>query len=376
MIFNEVAGHEHLKSHLIKTVEERRIAHAQLFNGPEGNGALLLAVAYAQLIISQNMRLNSFKSLGYNHPDLHFSYPTINQSKPKLEALSDNYKTDWLQFMEQQPYGGLFDWYQHLGIDNKQGFISVNEAQQIHKKLTLKSYGGGYKVLIIWMAESLNVEASNKLLKLIEEPLDKTVILLITNDKEQLLNTITSRCQVLEVPSYPEQVIANYLITQNVSEVNAHHLAQASNGNLNYAIQLSHNHRNDEAFEDWFIQWVRIAFKAKGNKKSILPLLDWSENLAQQTREVQKQFLLFCLSFFRQALLLNYGLNSLVYYQPNNSSFELRKFAPFIHENNIGYLFEALEKAIVDIERNGNGKLIFSDLSIKLTRFLHLASAA
>ena len=279
---------------------------------------------------------------------------------------------EWRQLISQQPYGNLFDWYKLLGVDNKQGQIGVDEAQDIVKSLSLMSYEGGYKIMLIWMAEKMNIAASNKLLKLIEEPPNKTVFILITEDEENIINTIRSRCQVLHFPPLAEVVIKEALIKNfQVEEAIATKIAHQSNGNYNKACDLVYQDSEDLQFEDWFVFWIRSAFKAKGNKAAIHDLISWSDDISKTGRETQKQFLMFCLDFFRQALLLNYNAPELVYMEPKSKNFKLENFAPFVNEANIMDISNELQDAVYHIERNGNSKIILTDLSIKLTRLLH-----
>lgn len=383
MLFKNVLGLEHIKNHLVTTAETGRVAHAQLFVGPEGSGVLPMALAYAQYLLcgntggeneGGNMACNT-KCQSLTHPDLHFAFPVSNSDKVKSHAVSDHFLDEWRQFVKEQPYGNLFDWYRLIGIEKKQGQIGVDEAQDVVKKLSLKSYEGGYKILIVWMAEKMNVSAANKLLKLIEEPPQKTVLLLLAEEEEQIINTIRSRCQILHFPPLAEQVITDELIRQGVNPTEAFAIAQEANGNFNKALDLMNKDSEELVFERWFVQWVRSAFKAKGNKGAIQELILWSDEVSKMGREVQKQFLNYCLSLMRQALLLNYGAKELVHTKIHVEGFDLNKFAPFVHENNILDIVKELETAIFHVERNGNPKLIFTDLSIKLTRLLHAKAA-
>ncbi|MCL6266647.1 ATP-binding protein [Flagellimonas myxillae] len=383
MLFKDVLGLEHIKKHLVTTAESGRVAHAQLFVGPEGCGTLSMAIAYAQYLLCGNTggenegdnQVCNSKCNSLTHPDLHFAFPVSNSDKVKSHAVSDHYLEEWRQFVAEQPYGNLFDWYRLIGIEKKQGQIGVDEAQDVVKKLALKSYEGGYKVLLIWMAEKMNISAANKLLKLIEEPPEKTVLILVAEEEEQIINTIRSRCQILHFPPLPENAIATALMEQGVQEAEANSMAQEANGNYNKALDLMNKDSEDLVFERWFVQWVRSAFKAKGNKGAIQELIMWSEEVAKTGREVQKQFLHYCLSVMRQALLLNYRTEGLVYMKIHLEGFDLKKFAPFVHENNIMDIVKELEEAIYHVERNGNSKIIFTDLSIKLTRLLHTKAA-
>jgi DNA polymerase-3 subunit delta' len=383
MLFEDILGQEYLKKHLTQSVDHGRIPHAQLFVGPEGSGTLPMAIAYAQYILCQNthgenntgIQACNLKFNSFSHPDLHFAFPVTTTDKITSHPVSNHFMTEWRQLLNNQPYGNLFDWYKQLGVDNKQGQIGVDEAVEIVKSLSLKSYEGGYKVMLIWMAEKMNSACANKLLKLIEEPPSKTVFILIAEDEEQIINTIKSRCQVLHFPSLSENVIKNGLIKNyGLEESVAVKIATQSNGNFNKACDLIYQDSEDIQFEEWFIFWIRSAFKAKGNKAAIHDLINWSEDIAKTGRETQKQFLQFCLNFFRQALLLNYNASALVYLQPKTDTFKLEKFAPFVHDGNILEISDELQDAIYHIERNGNSKIILTDLSIKLTRLLHKKS--
>lgn len=379
MLFKDILGLFHIKNHLSSSADAGRIPHAQLFVGPEGCGLLPMALAYAQYVIckndtGENEGGNAACNLKFNtfsHPDVHFAFPVANSDRVKSHAVSDHYMKEWRQFIGEQPYGNLFDWYRLIEIEKKQGQIGVDEAQEIVKKLYLKSYEGGYKVMLIWMAEKMNTAASNKLLKLIEEPPDKTIFLLLCEDEQQIIQTIRSRCQVVHFPPLAEEAIANALIENGAAKPEAMRIAHEANGNYNKALDLMNNDSEDLVFENWFVQWVRSAFKAKGNKAAIHELLLWSEEVAKTGRETQKKFLHYCITVMRQALMINYGVEELAYLKIHADEFQLKKFAPFVHENNIQDITHELEEAIYHIERNGNAKIIFTDISIKLTRLLH-----
>jgi len=380
MLFEDILGQEYIKKHLTQSVANGRIPHAQLFVGPEGSGALPMAIAYAQYILCANTngenntgnQTCNLKFANFSHPDLHFAFPVTTSDKAKSRPVSNNYMDEWRQMLKDQPYGNLFDWYKLLGVENKQGQIGVDEALEIVKSLSLKSYEGGYKVMLIWMAEKMNIACANKLLKLIEEPPTKTVFILIAEEEEQIIKTIKSRCQLLHFPPLSENEIKQGLIKNyDLDESVAIKIAHQSNGNFNKACDLIYQDSEDIQFEKWFIFWVRTAFRAKGNKSVIHDLISWSDDIAKTGRETQKQFLHFCLNFFRQALLLNYSASELVYLEPKTDSFKLEKFAPFVHNDNILEISDALQDAIYHIERNGNSKIILTDLSIKLTRLLH-----
>ena len=372
MKFNDVLGQEYLKNHLITTADSGRIPHAQLFVEKEGGGALPLAIAYARYVLcgventSCNLKMDSF-----SHPDLHFIYPTITTEDIKSKPKSTDFLPIWKEFLKENPYGNLFDWYKKLGYLNKQGEIRVEDAQEVLKTLSLKSYEGGYKILIIWQADKMNISSSNKLLKIIEEPPQKTLILLVTENEENILQTIKSRCQAIHLSALSDDIISKTLISKySVEENTAKKIAHQSQGSFAKAIEIL-NDDNEFPFDKWFVDWVRTAFRAKGNPSAIHGLISWSEEIASTGKETQKKFLSYCTDIFRQALLLNYQTKDLVYLEPNVENFKLEKFAPFVNGNNIQDIFKELSDAIYHIERNGNAKLILTDLSIKLTRLIH-----
>lgn len=379
MDFLEVIGQQHIKAHLLKTIENGRNPHAQLFVGNAGSGLLPAAIAYSKELLCSRFDKNSpqyqqcaTKIAKLAHPDLHFVYPVNTSDKVSKNPVSSHYTEEWRTFVNSHPYGSLFDWLQSLGIENKQGNISVHEAHDMMKTLALKSYEGGYKVMIIWMADQMNTECANKILKLVEEPPEKTVLLLLTEKEEQILATIRSRCQKLAFPLLSEENIATGLMEKlQIPETTARKISLQANGDFNKALHIFEHDSDDLQFEAWFISWVRTAFKAKGNKKAITELLDWSNLLAGQGRETQKKFLLYCMELFRQALLKNYKADALLYFEIEDKKFSLEKFAPFVHQNNIFEITEALQDALYHIERNGNAKIIFTDISIQLTRLIH-----
>jgi DNA polymerase-3 subunit delta' len=379
MLFENVIGQDFIKKHLTTSVDAGRIAHAQLFVGKTGVGTLPMAIAYAQYILcgnsqGENTQGNPSCNLKFEqlaHPDLHFAYPVATTSSIKSHPVSKHFATEWRSFIKENPYQDLIERHTHLDIEKKQGQIGVDEAIDINKSLALKAYEGGYKVMIIWMSEKMNTAAANKLLKLIEEPPAKTLFILITENEDKIIDTIKSRCQVLHFPAISEAHLADALIKRQQCDPNeAQKIAHQAQGNYNTALHILYQDGDDVQFEKWFIIWVRTAFMAKGRKESVIELLTWSETIAKTGRETQKSFLQYCVQFFRQAMLLNYQTDELVYLEPK-TGFDLKKFAPFVHGNNIMDIISELQDASYHIERNGNARIILSDLSIKLTRLLH-----
>lgn len=376
MTYADVPGQEKYKNHLRETLESGRIPHAQIFEGSSGSGSLALAISYASELLKINASIPEDTERKCNalvHPDLHFIFPVATTSSVKKHPVSDLFLEQWRSFVLENPFRDYFDWLTYIGAEKKQGQIGVDESQALLQKMSLKAYEGGYKVVIIWCADRLNISASNKLLKLVEEPPEKTVFILVTSSEERLISTIRSRCQLLTIPALDKTSSKSYLKNKysNKTEAEIESAINRGDGNINEALKLLKNPDEDYEFEKWFITWVRAAFRAKGDASVIEQLIDWSDEIASKGRETQKEFLSYCSQFFRQALMMNYGLTSLNYLTTKTPGFDLTKFSPFIHGANIEEIHKELDKASYHIERNGNAKLILLDTSIKLTRLLH-----
>ena len=367
MQFKNVIAHEAEIKHLIHTVQENRISHAQMFLGSSGSGSLPLAIAYAQYILCQNQQENDScgecascaKIQKHNHPDLHFSFP-VQLSREKHVDSSDNVLGEWREILDENPYFGLDDWNVKLGNENKQGLIGVKESQNIVSKISLKSFEGGYKILIMWLPELMNGPASNKLLKFIEEPPDKTVFLLVAEDQEQIITTIRSRTQIVKLPRLKEKEIATYLeIEKGIPEKDSIIIAHLAEGDVGKAIHLiSEQTEANFNFEN-FVNWMRLCYQ-----RNIAKSIDWVDLIAASGRENQKSFLFFCLNMFRQCIIGHYTGSELVVLTDEQNAF-LSKFSPFINSKNIVGLTEAFNEAYYHIERNANAKILFLDLSIK-----------
>ena len=366
-------GNDRVKSLLLKNLEKDKISHCQLFASPPGCGSLPMALAYARKIITNNSPApESCNKMLANltHPDLHFIYPVINTAEFKSKAVSSNFLPTWRDFINKNPYGGIYDWYSFAGFENKQGKIGVDEAENLVKKMSLKSFKGGWKCAIIWMAETINVSATNKLLKLIEEPPEKTLFLFIAENQELLLDTLSSRCLKIFLNNLTSSEIEAALVTKGVSSVISKKAAIASGGSFNAALLLATNPDQNMKFEEWFHSWVRVAFRVKINKESLLDLIGWVKNISSLGRETQKSFLIYSLELFRQAFLTNFGLHKLVNHS-SRSDFNFEKFSNYISDVNIEDIHFEMEKAYKNIVSNGNSNMIFTDLSLKLTRLIH-----
>lgn len=376
MRFEDVLGHENLKNNLTKSAKEGRVSHAQLFHGPEGNGALVLAIAYAQYLSCSDKTdsdscgicssCKQFRS--FNYPDLHFVYPVAKTQKSGDKPKSLDFINEWKEIIDTEKYFSLFRWLEHLGIENKQAQISVHESSGILRSLSLKSYSGAYKFMIIWMPEKMNGSSANKLLKVIEEPPEKTIFLLISENTEAVLQTITSRCQKFLVPRYADKEVEQYLIEEElVLERSSKIIAKLSDGNL--ALALNQAKRSD-AYKDYalhFSSWMRSCFKADTKE-----IIHWVEDISKLEREKQKNFLVFCSSIIKDSFNLNYIIPEVDNETFKEIKFELSKFSPFIHLKNTQAIMQIIDSGIYDIGRNGNPKVIFTDISLNLARQLRV----
>ena len=374
MLFRDVVGQEEIKSELARSYKKGRVSHCQLFCGPKGSGSLPLAIAYARMVLcgdeaSANQACG-LKLSELKHPDLHFIYPVANNLDVKSKAISVNFLQKWREFFHSKPYGSLYDWYLSIGIENKQGKIGTDEVSDIVKKMSLKAYEGGWKVAIVWMAEKMNLSATNKLLKLIEEPPEKTLFLFVSEDTSFLAKTLTSRCQTIQLKKLSSEKVSAALFSKGYSSEEARSASIKSAGDYGEALKLISKNENEKKFEEWFLTWVRSAFKVRKNKEAVLELIDWSKTLSKEGRETQKSFIAFALELFRQALLKNYFLENLTVFSPT-TDFNFDAFSEFITGKNIEEVSLELEEAYYNIQSNGNSQMIFMDLSLKLTRLLH-----
>lgn len=360
--------HNELKQQISKAIENNKLSHAIILNGKTGYGILPLAHYVAKKLLCQKSNDKCLSKVNHlQHADYHFSYPfpKINNS-----STSNDFAKEWKSFFEQQPFGNLLDWMSHLGAEKKQLIIPVDEAMNIMSKLNLRSYEGGNKVMLIWLAEYMNEQTANKLLKLIEEPPANTHFILVTEKAETMLPTILSRCQIIQIPRLTDTEIYDILVENyELEPQKAGLISKKSQGNLHYALQSINEDTQD--FELLFIQWVRNAFKATKYIEVLIEINQWSQKIADFSREKQKEFLQFCSEIFRQALMQNYSADDLVFQPLTMNNFKWEGFINYIHSENITPILEEINQASLHIERNGNSKIIFLDLGIKLTRYIH-----
>lgn len=378
MQFKNIIGHAEVKKRLINSVKEGRISHAQLFLGEEGSGNLPMAIAYAQYIACENKGENDscgecsscIKYQKLAHPDLHFVFPVATNKEVKKDPVSTNYIGEWRNLnLEKGSYISLAQLQDKLETENKQLLISKNESAEILKALSLKTYEGEYKVMVIWYPEKFNNASANKLLKIIEEPPAKTLFLLVAHDAEQIIKTILSRTQLVKVGRIKEQELQNELESKfELEPTTAHNIAQISDGNYIKAKQLIAHSDAEESYHKLFTTLMRSAFK--GN---VPGLIVWTEEIAKNSfgREKQKQFLKYGLHLFRESLITNYGDNSLNRVAQTEAKF-LQNFAPYVHGANCIAIIELFNDAVYHIERNANPKILFLDVALKLTKLLRV----
>ena len=375
MIFSEFSGNSLVKEQLLELYNSNRMPHALLLNGPEGSGHFQIGLSLAALLLCQSPNQSNScgncssckKIASFHHPDLHFSFP-IHLSKTEHNETSDDLRSVFVEMLIKFKCIGRNNWYNLMGNPNKQGVIGVKESQAVLKKINLKAYEGGAKVLIIWLAEMMNNQAANKLLKLIEEPPDKTYFIFITDQKEKLLPTISSRLQHLDISALNSDEIENYLVNQfQIEKKKASEYAMHANGNLNRAINL---HLDSEYLNQKlpvFIQWMRLCYT-----RNIADTIDWVNDFSKTGREQIKDFFSYSLELFRQCVLGHYSIDK------KGLSIEeknfLEKFSPFINHNNIEELHEVLNEAYYHMERNANSKILLLDVSLKLFKLLKNAN--
>ena len=374
MFFRDIVGQEPIKKQLLATVKEGRIPHAQLFLGPEGSGNLALAIAYAQLVACDNPSETDSCGVCHSckkyqkliHPDLHFVFPVNSSKDGEKDPVSDNFIVKWRELVLKSAYFSESKWYEYIGIENKQGNISKNESTEIIRKLNLKSFESDYKVVIIWLPERMNEVSANKLLKLVEEPPEKTIFLLVSENSERIIKTILSRTQLIKVPLIDRKELAAALEAQfGIDAQQAISIARIANGNYALGQQLATEGVQSEAWFEAFQQLMRLSYK-----KDVLSLLEWAEEMAGLGRERQKSFFEYAQKLTRDSLMVNMGANDVAFPGNNEEAF-VKNFSPFIYDSVAAMLYKELNLAFLQISQNGNGKIIFTDLVLKTVKLIN-----
>ena len=379
MLFSNVIGQNEVKERLMNSVRNGRVSHAQLFLGTEGSGALPLAMAYSQFLLckdSPDSHRDKNDSCGkcsgclkaekLVHPDIHFVYPI---ALSKDVRMSTDIASEWREAFLENSYLNLSDWFSHLSAENKQPTIGVEESGEILRKLSLTTYEGEFKVMIIWHPEKMNIASANKLLKILEEPPDKTIFILVSENEEALLRTIVSRTQLIKVNRISDEEIKNGLTEKGIAPNDAARIAYLADGNYNAALKLTVENQEEKFYLHQFREWMRMCFKV-----DILNMTTWVEEIANAKvgREKQKEFLSYGMNIIRECLVGMYGDTStalstgkkLLRVDGEELDF-VQKLSTLLDGNACKKLSDELNEAILHIERNGSGKIIFTDLSLK-----------
>ncbi len=372
MKFKEVIGQEEAQQRLIQMVSEGRVPHAMMFCGPSGCGKMALALAFASYLLCKNSE-GTDDSCGtcqqcamlrsWSHPDLLFTYPVIKPSGSSADhkTISDDYAREWREMLSEGPYFSMDQWLEKMKAGNQQALIYVAESEVLIRKLSMKSSQGGYKVNIIWLPERMREDCANKMLKIIEEPPQQTVFLMVCEEPERLLETIRSRVQRIDIKRIETQAIEKALVERRaIDEVMAHQIARASNGDWLKALEELDASNENHQFLDLFILLMRQAYM-----RNVKDLKVWSENVAALGRERQKRMLVYFQHLVRENFMYNFGNPELVYMTTAESNFA-KNFARFINEANVIEINDIFATALRDIGQNGNPKMVFYDVALKM----------
>lgn len=376
MKFSDITGQESIKNRLRRSVRDNRVSHAQLFLGPEGSGKLAMALAYAQYInCTQRTDEDScgvcnacMKYEKMIHPDLHFIYPIAKTKEIDDKPFSKRFIHHWRTLVSgQKAIFGLADWYQQIGLENKQGIINTDDCNEIIRTLSYKSYESEYKVMIIWMVEKLYHAAAPRILKILEEPPEKTLFLLIAEQQDLILPTILSRTQLVKFNRLSDDELTQALVSlKKCTPEEAGQVKYLASGNLNAALKILETGETDQVYFEIFRKWMRMCFK-----NDIREIYKFTTDFTGLGREKQKSLLSYGLKVTRYCLLNRFGAYHHVKAEGEELKF-IRDFTPFINQANAAILEEAFNKAIYHIERNGSAAIIYMDMSLQLTKWLKM----
>ena len=374
-MFKEIIGQEDVKQKLLKLVRDDRTPHALMLFGPEGSGKLALALAMLQYLSCLDRQVGDacgtcpscIKFGKLVHPDLHFVVPVLKTGNMTAPPVSDDYAGQWRDTLLNNPYLTEGQWYEALGAENKQGIINVKESENLIRKLGFKPYESEFRMVIIWLPEKMNQPAANKLLKLIEEPPGRTVILMVSEHTDRILSTILSRTQLLHVPPLRDEDIRTGLLRQEEADPQlVEDAVRKANGNISRALQTLRLDETEQLHFELFTEFMRLCYS-----RDIIKLNDWVERVAGMGRERQKHLIDYSLRLLRENFILHLDHDRLNFMSSREEEFS-RKFSPFIHEANVYALTEDFTLAGNHIEANGNPRIILMDLSIGVIRKLML----
>ena len=363
MHWTEVIGQKEAQERLMQMVKEDRLPHAMMLCGPQGSGKLPLAVAFACQLLDNGTPSAKAMLQKLEHPDLHFTYPTIKLPSMSSEhkPVSDDFAKEWHKLIMEGFYFTMDEWMQAMGGENQQAIITAGESDDLVRKLSLKSSQGGYKVSVIWLPERMNIECANKLLKLIEEPPQQTVFIMVCEEPDKLLETIRSRVQRIDVKRIDEVDIREALVTRRgINDEDARRIARLANGSWLKALEELQVGSENELFLDMYKMLMRLAYQRK-----IKDLRKWSEQMAGMGREKQKRWLAYFLRMTRENFVFNFQNEELCYMTQEEENFA-KNFARFVNEANVVPISELANLAIRDIGQNANGKIVFFDLALQM----------
>ena len=375
MRFADIIGHDALKARLRAQIDAGRVSHAQLFTGDAGYGSLPLALAYVQYLFCPHRHdgdscgecpsCQQIEALA--HPDLHFVYPVNKREKKAGEVvISDMFIDKWRAIWQRN--SGIFsaeEWYSDLDLGKTmKGLISAKESEEIIRKLQFKSYSSEYKAMIIWLPEAMNQEAANKILKILEEPWEKTLFILVSEQPELLLQTITSRTQEVTVGRIDVATLQSVAMREGKAQDVAHNIARLAGGSMLELRELLRGATDESralSFE-LFTRLMRLSYNDKH-----LELFEWADDIAALTREGQRQFFLHAVRLLRESYMLHAGLGAISYLWGEERDFCV-KFAPFIGNQNIEILVEEIERAMLQIQQNGSPRIVFTHFALAVSK--------
>ena len=378
MKFSEIIGHDDLKRRLRQQIDAGRVSHAQLFTGLAGYGTLPLALAYVQYLFCPNRHdgdscgecpsCRQIEALA--HPDLHFVFPVNKREKKSGEVVtSDLFIEKWREIWHEKR--GVFsaeEWYERLDLGKTmKGLITAKESEEIIRKLQFKSYSSEYKAMIIWLPEAMNQEAANKILKILEEPWEKTLFILVSERPELLLQTIISRTQEVSVPRIDVATLREVAIAEGKSPEEALNMARLASGSLLELGELMRG-ESDEMRHQCFELFTRLMRLSYNDKH--LELFEWADDMTALTREGQRQFFLHSVRLLRESYMLHAGLGKISYLWGEEAQF-CAKFAPFIGNQNIEALISEIERAMLQIAQNGAPRIVFTHFALAVSKMIN-----
>ena len=358
MAFEQVIGQQEAQDRLMQMVNEGRLPHAVMLCGPQGSGKMALAMGLAKVLLGDNAMMQKWE-----HPDLHFTYPTIKLPSMSAEhkPVSDDFAKEWHELIMAGPYFTMTEWLELMGGENQQAIITAGESDALIRKLSLKSSQGGYKVSVIWLPERMNAECANKILKLLEEPPQQTVFIMVCQEPERLLETIRSRVQRIDIKKISDEDIEQALVgKRGLAQEMAHRTARMANGSWLKALEMLSADSENELFLDMFQSLMRLAYQRK-----VKDLKTWSERMGGMGREKQKRFLEYFLRLILENFMYNFQEEELCYMTQREEDFA-RNFARFVNEANILPISDLANRAIRDIGQNANAKIVFFDMALQM----------